>query len=106
VYFTTDCSATALNSYEVELRVSIYPNPSNDIINIGLENPDNAIIEIYNVSGRLVFSKALYSKVEKIDVSDLPVGIYIVKVIHDSTVNVGKVVVRYYLLVDKLEKCN
>jgi len=27
-------------------------------------------------------------------------------VIHDSTVNVGKVVVRYYLLVDKLEKCN
>ena len=94
VNFTIDCSITALNSYKEENSISIYPNPSDDIINVEIENIGNATIEIYNISGRLIFSKAFDSEVEKIDISGFSKGIYIVKVMQDNTLNVGKVVIK------------
>ncbi|UCH15338.1 MAG: T9SS type A sorting domain-containing protein, partial [Bacteroidales bacterium] len=94
VQFTTDCATNIKNDYNENRTVDIYPNPSDDIINIEIENINNATIEIYNVSGMLVFSKALNSKVEKIDVSGLLEGIYFVKVRQAGGVHVGKVVVK------------
>jgi hypothetical protein len=100
VCFQTDCNGDcSIEPSDVteEFRhsgISLYPNPTCDIINIEIENPDNTTIEIYDVSGTLVFSKALDSKIEKIDISGLPKGIYIVKVIQDRAVNTEKVVVR------------
>jgi S-formylglutathione hydrolase len=83
-----------IRAHESMNKLRIHPNPSDDIINIEIENPINTTLEIYNISGKLVFSKALNSKVEKIDVSGLSEGIYIVKVMHDSAVYYGKVMVR------------
>jgi len=94
VYFTTDCSVSNLNANEENGYIDIYPNPSDNILNIEIENPDNATLEIYNVNGKLIFSKALNSKFEKIDISGLSRGLYMVKVEQDSAVSVGKVVVR------------
>jgi N-acetylneuraminic acid mutarotase/predicted GH43/DUF377 family glycosyl hydrolase len=74
-------------------HVRLYPNPANDIINIGIENTNSATIEIYNVSGRLVFSKEVNSKVEKIDVSGLSKGMYFVKVMQKNNVNIEKLIV-------------
>jgi hypothetical protein len=89
-----DVVETSIRAHESLNKLKIYPNPSDDMINIEIENTINSALEIYNVSGRLVFSKKLNSKVEKIDVSDFTKGIYIFKVIHDSAVNISKVVVR------------
>ncbi len=94
VYFTTDCSITDLSIPEEKRTIDIYPNPSDDIINIEIENIKNAAIEIYNVSGTLVLSKALDSKVEKFDISDFPKGIYLVKVRQEDVIYIEKVVVR------------
>jgi Leucine-rich repeat (LRR) protein len=94
MYFTIDCAETALKPYEVNGTIDIYPNPSDDIINIDIENINNAIIEIYNVSGILIFSKTLDSESEKIDISGFSGGVYLVKVKQDSTVIIEKVVVR------------
>jgi Leucine-rich repeat (LRR) protein len=94
VYFTTDCAETALKPTEVNSKLNIYPNPSDDIINIEIENKNNATIEIYDVNGTLIFSKALNSESEKIDISGFSGGIYLVKVKQDSTVIIEKVVVR------------
>jgi S-formylglutathione hydrolase FrmB len=85
---------TSMRTHKTINKLTIHPNPSNDIINIEIENPNNATIEIYNVTGKLVFSKEIDSKVEKIDVSGLSAGIYIVKVMQNSTVYYGKVMVR------------
>jgi hypothetical protein len=74
--------------------VNIYPNPSDDLINIEVGEKHHATIEIYNVSGRLVYSKELNSKVEKIDLSGFSRGMYLVKVSQEQDVKVGKVVVK------------
>ena len=89
-YFDTTCvSDTRINIYEPK-EFTIYPNPSNDIINLEIGNTTNATIEIYNVIGKLIYSKALYSKFDKIDVSGFSKGIYIVKVMQKRTIYSGK----------------
>ena len=58
----------------VEEDISIFPNPSSDIINItGLTQP--ADVELYSIQGKL--QKAVNQVESTIDISDLPAGIYI-----------------------------
>jgi Leucine-rich repeat (LRR) protein len=94
VYFTTDCLTNIQGDYKENSALNIYPNPSDDIINIEIENINQAIIEIYDVNGTLIFSKTIHSESEKIDISSISGGIYLVKVNQDSTVIIEKVVVR------------
>jgi hypothetical protein len=94
VYFTTDCSTSIQGDYKENSTINIYPNPSDGIINIDIENINNATIEIYDVNGSMIFSKALHSESEKIDISGFAEGIYLVKVKQDNSVIIEKVVVR------------
>ncbi len=94
VYFTTDCKVTDLNSYKEENSISIYPNPSDDIINIEIENPINATIEIYNIMGKLLYSNTTGSKIDKIDVSNYTAGIYLIMVKQIDWIYIEKVIVR------------
>ena len=90
----TGANPSSIDEVSKKYMTKIYPNPTKDMISIEVENQDNATIEIYNISGKLIFSKELDSKVEKIDVSGLPEGIYVVKVLQNNTVNFGKLVIR------------
>ena len=92
VYFTTNCLATDLNIPEVNDKLNIYPNPSDDIVNIEIENIDNTILEIYDVNGMLVYSKQPNSKSEKIDISGFSKGVYLVKVKQDKSFMIGRIV--------------
>jgi PKD repeat protein len=59
----------------------IYPNPANDIITIGNEgNPDVYQVEIISISGRLLKSQSLLSGNNTFEISDLPSGLYLVKI--------------------------
>ncbi len=82
------------NTKYKEIMARFYPNPSDDIINIEVEDINNTTLEIFNVSGRLIFSKGLDSKVERIDISDYAKGLYLLKVRQADAVYVGKVVVK------------
>jgi Leucine-rich repeat (LRR) protein len=94
VNYTTDCAVSIPGDYKEDGTLNIYPNPSDDIINIEIESINNALIEFYNVSGTLIYSKEIDSKFEKIDISGFSKGIYIIKLIQDRVINFGKVVVR------------
>ncbi len=94
IYFTTDCADNIADEYSEVRTTNIYPNPASDKINIEIGDIKNAIIEIYNLSGTLIFSKAFNSKLETIDISGFPKGIYLVKVIQESMVNFVKLVVK------------
>jgi len=62
--------------------IKVYPNPANESLNISLPSmpENNSQVEIYNTSGILVWNANLMSQNNQIDISDLPSGLYLVKV--------------------------
>ena len=63
---------------------NIYPNPTNDIVNIILEKGSLKKIELYSLTGTLLFNKELKSEKYALDLSDYNSGIYYLKVINQD----------------------
>jgi len=61
-------------------NIKIYPNPTNNIINIeGLTKNENNTIQIFDVQGKLVITKNITEK-GTIDLSELNKGVYVIKI--------------------------
>lgn len=71
--------------------VSMYPNPSNDLVTI--KNAENANVEIYNLLGQQVFSKKNIAAQEVISVSNFETGTYFVKVSNEKASEIFKLLV-------------
>lgn len=56
---------------------NIYPNPTRDFVNIELQ--EDSLVEIIDINGKIVKSLELSAGVNKVDVSDLPNGVYNIK---------------------------
>lgn len=70
---------------EKENGLKIYPNPSKGIFTIESDSKTNISYSLYAVDGKLVHPKQEVSRnggkiVEKVNVSDLPSGVYIIQV--------------------------
>jgi surface protein len=73
-----DCS-TSVEELESS-KVKLYPNPTNNIINIeGLNKNENNTIQIFDVQGKLVITKTINEK-GTIDLSELNKGVYVIKI--------------------------
>jgi hypothetical protein len=63
-----------------EKRFRIYPNPTNGLINIATtEFTDNTIVNVYDISGKLLFSDAIKTELSTFDFSNFTKGIYIIE---------------------------
>jgi hypothetical protein len=58
----------------------VYPNPVNNVINLEISNIVPSSIEVFDMTGRRVISKAIDTNVSAMDVAGLPKGLYMVKV--------------------------
>lgn len=65
--------------------ISIYPNPANSAFNIALENNESLLLELYNISGQLVYTTTLSSSLTVIDIADLRSGVYLIKLIGEES---------------------
>lgn len=70
--------------------VNIYPNPTNDIVNLDYKFPENnekATVNIYNYAGVLIKSFNIYGNQGKEvrNISELPNGLYIFSIISNNT---------------------
>jgi len=74
------------------LRVSVYPNPVSDILNIQLSQSDNVtMISIYDMTGREIHKQNLPNLNNQVLVSNLSEGMYFYKVINrNSLITCGK----------------
>jgi hypothetical protein len=63
---------------------SVYPNPSSDVINISLNKGQLLKIELFSITGRLIFKKDLYSKTYALNIGDYPSGVYLVRVFNQN----------------------
>lgn len=73
---------TSVNEISAVNSINIYPNPAKDVINIDLKT--DAQIAIYSLDGRAVTAENIIKGVNTINVSDLPVGMYILEVITEG----------------------
>jgi thermitase len=83
-------------SYGDDSQVSIFPNPSSDYLYVQCEIAFDEI-SIVNLAGAVLYRKEILSRSEllKIDISDLPKGLYIVSVSEkDTKMIVAKKVVK------------
>ena len=85
----TDASALSVKDNVLE-NVSIYPNPTSDILKIN--TLEGANIEIFNVLGRLVKSEKNVNAQHTMDVSGLSKGVYLVKLTSDNKSVTKKVI--------------
>ncbi len=77
-----------------KLTASVYPNPTNDIVNISLEDGSLLKIELYSMTGKLLFQKDLNSKTYTLDMGDYSSGLYHMKVFNQDNDMVNKKILK------------
>lgn len=83
-------STTGVYNENNELAIRLYPNPTSSIVNISIDEMAKDIqIEIFNALGKLVKSSIVLQGENKIDLADLPKGVYLIKT---PTYKVSKII--------------
>ena len=71
--------------------ISLFPNPTNGIVNLNIDEVDNLKIEIYNSLGAKVLEEQLQSN--KIDLSMLSEGVYFYRLKDDNQLKASNILV-------------
>jgi hypothetical protein len=93
--FTADFGTSVIYSFTVGYTVNVdevsldelnvYPNPANEVLHIDLPtNTGNALVRVFDASGRVVITKELNVQSASLDISNLAAGLYNVVVSHDG----------------------
>jgi hypothetical protein len=72
---------------EINLALDAYPNPTDNTLtlNIGNYNYEKLNYELYDIQGRLLDSKQIVGSSTTISMQDLPVSIYLLKVLDNKS---------------------
>lgn len=70
----------------------LYPNPSNGIFSIEMENVKKYSIEIYSTLGKVVYSKNNNSE-STLNINHLQTGIYLIKITTDSNTKTKRIII-------------
>ncbi len=90
-------SLLGINNHKKNDDIKVYPNPANNTITIAAS--DYTYIEeiiIYDVLGNNVYTKNMMASCEStvvLNIQDLKVGLYIIKILVD-----GKIVIRKFIV--------
>jgi ligand-binding sensor domain-containing protein len=101
-FYTCDSLVvTSINNQQVSSpKFHIYPNPVREKVYIDFKNQTNAgySIEIISLNGRIIFRKIVKNiqnkSIEEIDLSQVPSGIYLIKISNKDYSQVKKLVIR------------
>jgi uncharacterized membrane protein len=80
------------NSIISEFDFKLYPNPSNGIFSIEMENVKKYSIEIYSTLGKVVYSKNDNSE-STLNINHLQTGIYLIKITMDSNTKTKRIII-------------
>ena len=83
------CPTLASNNFNLNVGFSIYPNPTNGILNIDLtDDLEISRIVITDLTGKIVFNQM--ENLKTINVQELSNGLYIIQIFSDQKVLQGK----------------
>ncbi|PCJ24494.1 MAG: hypothetical protein COA97_09585 [Flavobacteriales bacterium] len=80
-FFSTNCSVGINEITKNNFNVAIYPNPANSYFNLEITNQqplEKLTLQIMDVTGKVVKQAAIRNTLNKVDVSNIPKGYYII----------------------------
>lgn len=87
---STVFQSLSVNEHVVDHSVAVYPNPTNDKVNV---RSDNAIqsIQLFDVQGRLLFTRIADEVTETVDLSAKATGVYFMRITTTQGVKIEKI---------------
>lgn len=73
-------------------KITVYPNPSNDVINLSLTEVINGTVTLVDIQGNEIVSKSINDKETSIATDNIPSGVYILKVLTDNAIYTKQVI--------------
>ncbi len=79
---------TGFELSDIDLKLSAYPNPATNFLNLQIENYSNEdwSYQLYDLQGVLLENKKIVSRINTISMEELPAAVYILKVIETQNV--------------------
>lgn len=72
-------SSSSVSENSLAQKISAWPNPVTDVLNLELKNEQQAQIALYNLQGQKVKQQVLSESRSSLDLSDLPAGAYLIR---------------------------
>jgi hypothetical protein len=86
--------SVGVNEVENNLGLRVFPNPSNEVINISLNKEVSASLTLLDVSGKVVKTQSLNGISTSINTASLNSGVYFVTINDGTSVSTQKVVIK------------
>ncbi|CAM4333675.1 T9SS type A sorting domain-containing protein [Flavobacterium terrigena] len=80
------------NSFELNSKLNIYPNPTSNNVTVELLTNEISTLEVYDVSGKFLFTESLNKEINTINIEKLSSGIYFFKVSSSKGISTNKIV--------------
>lgn len=88
---TLNCfPVSSIEGFIAEKKVRIYPNPTSDFIYLDLPEDEPSEYQIFALTGKLILSGSISDG--KIDVSTLPLGVYVLQIRAKNRIMVQKII--------------
>lgn len=90
---SSDCPTNGINTSQYTNSLKLYPNPTASEITLENILVGNKTCSIYNVNGQKLYSITLKQNENKVDVSELHNGVYVVKVVNNNITYLQKLII-------------
>jgi len=89
-------SALSVNVPSVDLNniIDVYPNPTSDMVNIYIDKFENAVINVYDIQGKVVKTINVNNSNTLINTSEWNKGLYFVQISNNAGLSTHKLVVK------------
>lgn len=90
------CSQQTSTQNQLNIPVSVFPNPVESYLTISASSSDDLQIEIFNITGQSILSDKMPANQQQITIStvDLTAGMYFVKISTDDLFTTKKIIVK------------
>jgi hypothetical protein len=75
---------TGINETNINLMLSIYPNPTTNYLILKTLDSNNISYQLYNFEGKIIDSKIVIDNLSKICLVEQPKGTYFLNIVHNN----------------------
>ena len=77
---------TGIEETNINLELSVYPNPTTNYLNLKVEDPDKLIYQLYDLQGRMLANAEVISNSTRINLEDQPSSTYFLVVLKENNI--------------------